>query len=100
MPSRMRGRLTRVQADGSICHEDNLVYGWRIYKPRGGLAVLVEECRKVVADELVRSALMEVLIVPQPILDVDGDGAKRTMIYVIWCALITCYVLDNCTHAT
>lgn len=74
------GGLTCVQADGSISHEDNVVHGWRIDKPRSGLAVLVEERRKVVADELVRSALMEVLIVPQPVSDVDGDGAKRAMI--------------------
>lgn len=74
------GGLTCVQADSSISHEDNVVHGWRIDKPRSSLAVLVEERRKVVADELVRSALMEVLIVPQPVLDVDGDGAKRTMI--------------------
>lgn len=74
------GGLTCVQADSSIGHEDNVVHGWRIDKPRSGLAVLVEECRKFVADELVRSAFMEILIVPQPALDVDGDGAKGTMI--------------------
>lgn len=79
-PSRVRGGLTRVQADGSISHEDNVVHGWRIDKPRSGLTVLVEDCRIVVADELVRPALMEVLIVPQPILDVDGDGTKRAMV--------------------
>lgn len=83
VPPERRGRLTRVQADGSISHEDNLVHGWRIDKPRSGLAVLVEEDGKVVANELVRPALMEVLIVPQPVLDVGGDCAKGTVIQVI-----------------
>lgn len=77
------GGLTCVQADGSVSDEDNLVHRGRIDKPRGGLAVLVKECREVVADELVRPALMEGLIVPQPVLNVHGDGAEGTMVQIV-----------------
>lgn len=78
----MRGGLTCVQADGSISHEHNLVHGWRIDKFRSGLAVLVEKCGKVIADELVRPALMENLIVLQPIFNMPGNSAKGAVVQV------------------
>lgn len=82
MRRRVRGRLTCVQADGSIGHEHNLVDGWRIDKFRSGLAVLVEQCGKVIADELVRPTLVENLIVPQPIFNVPWDCAKGAVVQV------------------
>lgn len=76
-------RLTCVEANSSISHEDDLVCRGRIDQPRSSLAVLIEERRKVIADELIRPALMESLIVPQPILDVHGDGSKGAVVQVV-----------------
>lgn len=72
--------LTCVEADSGISHEDDLVGRRRIYEPGSGLAVLVKECREVVTDELVRAALMKILVMSQPILNVHGDSPKGTVV--------------------
>lgn len=81
VPGLGEGAEDGVDADGGVGDEDELVEVGRAEELGGGAAVVVEELGVGVADELVGPALVEVLVVVEPLLDEGGGGAVGS-----WCS--------------